>query len=103
MLSFSQDCEDEWKLAELQPSKNYQVKLKLVMKDTEEEDTEMSGNREQKKAQIMITEIGDIRESNRVFCDTYSKIMSNYLAQNDFELKPADFCQAIATQQQKTN
>ena len=79
------------------------MKLKLVMKDTEEEDTEMSGNREYKKAQIMITEIGDIRESNRVFCDTYSKIMSNYLAQNDFELKPADFCQAIATQQQKTN
>ena len=76
------------------------------MNNTEKEDTEMNENvkENRKKAQIIITEIGDIKESNRVFCDTYSKIMSNYLAQNDFEIKPPDFCQAISyMESQKTN
>ena len=82
VLNFSQDCEDLWKLAELAPGRNYQAKLKLEMNNPEKEDTEMNENvkENRKKAQIIITEIGDIKESNRVFCDTYSKIMSNYLA-----------------------
>ena len=44
----------------------------------------------------MITQLEVVKESNRVFCDPYSRVINNYLVQNDKELKPVDFCIAIA-------
>ena len=94
------ESEDIWKLGELAPNRNYIVKVKLEMLQSTNggEDNIMldSTQEQEQQVQFMITQLEVVKESNRVFCDPYSRVINNYLVQNDKELKPVDFCIAIA-------
>ena len=60
------------------------------------EDSMMLDQTKEQQMKFVITAFDVVKESNRVFCDPYSKVISYYLAQNDKELKPNDFVKAIS-------
>ena len=60
------------------------------------EDSMMLDPTKEQQMKFVITAFDVVKETNRVFCDPYSRVISNYLAQNDNGLTPTDFVKAIS-------
>lgn len=72
------------------------MKLEMLESQDTGGDSMMLDQTKEQQIKFMITAFDVVKESNRVFCDPYSRVISNYLAQNDNGLEPSDFVKAIS-------